>query len=456
MTRTVHIGCGAGFMGDRFDASLPILESMATRDGPRYLMFEVLAERTLAVAQNVRRNDPSLGYSPFLDHYIRPALARAKDLGVTIVSNMGAANPSGGARRVLEIARELGIEDLKVAVVLGDDLTETISIAEIAAMDTVEGIGFEGRPIVAANAYLGARAVADAVATGADVVLVGRTTDSALALGPLIHEFGWAADDWDLLAAGTVTGHLLECGGQVTGCYFADPGFKDVPRLSEAGFPIAECHADGRVTITKPEGTGGLVDRRTVTEQLLYEMHDPAAYLVPDVVLDCTDLTATETGPDRVAIAGARGHAAPATLKATISVDGGWLGEAFMTYSGPNALARADLAGQIVRERLSAQGMNEPVRIETIGTGATHDGGSAARRHQRSLPTDGEYTVRVATQTTTRDGAQRVCDELMMLYCSGPAAGGGWRGSVTPQIATASVLIPRERIEPNVRVEVFE
>lgn len=456
MTDTVHIGCGAGFMGDRFDASLPILGSMARRDGPRYLMFEVLAERTLAVAQNVRRSDPSLGYSPYLDHYIRPALAEARRLGVTIVSNMGAANPAGGARRVLEIARELGLSGLRVAVVLGDDLTEIAAAAEIAAMPTVEGIGFEGRPIVAANVYLGARPVAEAIATGADVVLVGRTTDSALALGPLIHEFGWAADDWDRLAAGTVTGHLLECGGQVTGCYFADPGFKDVPGLSSAGFPIAECHADGAVTITKPEGTGGLVNRQTVTEQLLYEMHDPAAYLVPDVVLDCTGLQATQAGPDRVAITGVRGHPAPATLKATVSVDGGWLGEAFMTYSGPNALARADLAGQIVRDRLAGQGMNEPLRIETLGTGATHDGGNADKRARRRLPTDGEYTIRVATQTTTREQAQRVCDELMMLYCSGPAAGGGYRGSVTSQIATASVLIPRGRIEPNIRIEVFE
>lgn len=454
MTKTVHIGCGAGFMGDRFDASLAILRDMQTRQGPKYLMFEVLAERTLAVAQNVRRDDPTKGYSPYLDHYIRPALAKAKAGGVTIVSNMGAANPSGAARRVLEIAAEQGVDGVTVATVRGDDLLATIPAAEIAAMDTMEGIGFDGRPIIAANAYLGARPVAQAVATGADVVLVGRTTDSALALGPLIHEFGWGPEDLDLLAQGTVAGHLLECGGQVTGCYFSDPGFKDVPDVARAGFPIAECRADGTFTVTKPAGTGGLVNRATVTEQLLYEMHDPAAYLVPDVTLDCTDLDATEEAPNRVRITGARGHAPPPTLKATVSVDGGWLGEAFMTYSGPNALARADLAGEIVRTRLAEQGQNEPVRIETLGTGATHDGGSEARRATRTLPTDGEYTVRVATQSVDKATAQRITDELMMLYCSGPAAGGGFRGSVTSQIATASVLIPRERIEPNVRVEV--
>ena len=456
MTKTVHIGCGAGFMGDRFDASLPILADMETRDGPKYLMFEVLAERTLAVAQNVRRGDPTKGYSPYLDHYIRPALAKAKAGGVTIVSNMGAANPVGAAQRVLEIAEELDLDGVSVATVTGDDLLTHIPATEIAAMPTMEGIGFEGRPIVAANAYLGARPVAQAIATDADVVLVGRTTDSALALGPLIHEFGWSEEDLDLLAQGTTAGHLLECGGQVTGCYFADPGFKDVPGLSRAGFPIAEIQADGTFTITKPAGTGGLVNRQTVTEQLLYEMHDPAAYLVPDVTLDCTELTANETGPDRVTIQGAKGHTRPPTLKATISVDGGYLGEAFMTYSGPNALARADLAGDIVRDRLAAHGLNEPVRIETMGTGATLNGGSADKRAERCLPTDGEYTVRIAVQSVDKDRAQLICDELMMLYCSGPAAGGGFRGSVTSQIATASVLIPRDRVEPHVKIEVHQ
>jgi len=354
---TVHIGCGAGFMGDRFDASLPILADMTRRGGPKYLMFEVLAERTLAVAQNVRRSDPDKGYSPYLEHYIRPALAKASALGVTIVSNMGAANPAGAARRVLEIANELGIDGVTVATVVGDDLLETIPAADIAAMETMEGIGFDGRPIIAANAYLGARPVARAVATGADVVLVGRTTDSALALGPLIFEFGWGEGDLDRLAQGTVAGHLLECGGQVTGCYFADPGFKDVPDLAHAGFPIAECQADGTFNITKPEGTGGLVNRRTVTEQLLYEMARPRR-------LSRAGRHArrhrTRRHRDRswigVRISGARGHPPPPTLKATVSVDGGWLGEAFMTYSGPNALARADLAGEIVRQRLAGHG----------------------------------------------------------------------------------------------------
>ena len=449
---TVHIGCGAGFMGDRFDAALPILASMANRDGPRYLMYEVLAERTLAVAQQIRRGNPDAGYSPYLDHYIRPSLAEAKRLGVRIVSNMGAANPVGAAKCVREIADELGVKNLKVAAVTGDDLTAAMTPQEIAATPTMEGIGFEGRPIIAANVYLGARGIAAALATGADVVLVGRTTDSALALGPLIHEYGWAADDWDRLAAGTICGHLLECGGQVSGTYFADPGFKNVPDLARAGFPIAEVEADGSMTITKPEGTGGLVSRATVTEQLLYEMHDPAAYLVADCTSDITRVTLADDGSDRIRISGARGHPAPPTLKATVCVDNGWMAEAEMTYAGPNALARAELAADVVRQRLGIIGLNEPARIDITGTGAVLDGGDTDRRRARALSTDGEYRLRVASMASDRNSAQAVADEVQSLYCSGPAAGGGYRFHVTPQIATASILIARERIEPHVKV----
>ena len=449
---TVHIGCGAGFMGDRFDAALPILASMANRDGPKYLMFEVLAERTLAVAQQLKRGNPDAGYSPYLDHYIRPALAEAKRLGVKIISNMGAANPIGAAKRIREIASELGIHDLKIASVVGDDLTAAMTNDEILSTPTMEGIGFDGRPIVAANVYLGARGIADALATGADIVLVGRTTDSALALGPLIHEYGWSEDDWDRLAAGTICGHLLECGGQVSGTYFADPGFKDVPDLARAGFPIAEVEEDGSMIITKPENTGGLVSRATVIEQLLYEMHDPAAYLVADCISDITQITLTESGPDRIHIAGVKGHPAPQTLKATVCVDNGWMAEAEMTYAGPNALARAELAGEVVRQRLGILGMNEPARIDIIGTNSVLDGGNAERRRARTLSTDGEYRLRVASMASERTTAQMVADEVQSLYCSGPAAGGGYRCHVTPQIATASILIPRDRIEPHVEI----
>jgi hypothetical protein len=453
MTKTVHIGCAAGFAGDRFDAGVAVVDTLSRRDGPRYLIYEVLAERTLAIAQRLRREDPAKGYSPWLDAYLPLVLAEAKRHGVRIVTNIGAANPRGGARRVLALARELGVEGLRVAVVEGDDLLEVCSAAEIAALPTLEGTDLRGREIVAANAYLGAGPVAEALALGVDVVLVGRTTDSALVLGPLIHEFGWEAPD--LLAAGVMAGHLLECGAQVTGGYFADPGFKDVPGLENVGFPVAEIAADGSMVIGKAEHTGGCVTRGTVIEQLLYEVHDPAAYLTPDITLDLTRVRVEEAGSDTVRVTGARGHAAPETLKATISVDGGWLGEGEITYAGPNALARADLAAEVVRARCRAIGVTEKLRVEVIGTGAVHDGDDGARRRRVNAQDDGEYRMRAAVRSADRKVAERVSNEVLSLYCSGPAAGGGVRQSVTPQIATASVLVPRRRVAARA-VEVTE
>ena len=449
----VHIGCGAGFSGDRFDAAGPVVADLMGRDGPRYLMFEVLAERTLAVAQRLKLDDPNAGYSPFLDKYLAPILADCLSNQIRIVSNLGAANPLGAARRVQAMAAEMGIRAPKIAVLIGDDLRAYMDSDEIAAFPTMEGLEIEGRPILSANVYLGGRDVAAALAEDPDIVLVGRTTDSALALGPLIHEFGWREDALDRLAAGTLCGHLLECGAQVTGAYFADPGFKDTPDLWRVGFPIGEASADGDIVITKAAQTGGMVTRATVTEQILYEMHDPGAYLTPDVMLDVTELELVEAGPDRVRATGARGRPPPETLKATICMDGGWLGEAEMTYAGANALARAELAGEVVRERLGAEGMNEPLRVDILGTGAVHDGGDPERRGARRLAFDGEYRVRVAARSVDRARAAQVIDELQSLYCSGPAAGGGFRQHLTPEISTASVLIPRERVAPHVRVE---
>ena len=310
----------------------------------------------------------------------------------------------------------------------------------------------ERRGIVAANAYLGARAVTEALATGADVVLVGRTTDSALVLGPLIHEHGWAADDWDRLAAGTIAGHLLECGGQVTGAYFADPGFKDVPDLAGVGFPVAAIDADGTIEIGKPDGTGGRVDRATVTEQLLYEMHDPAAYLVPDCVADVTGVELAQAAPDLVRLTGARGRPGPPTLKATVCFEDGWMAEAELTYAGPNAPARAALAAEVVERRLD--GVNLPKRIELLGTGAVLRGGHRADP-PRDLDPMAETRLRVAAKAPDRERAQGIADEVLSLYCSGPAGGGGYRCHVTPQLATASVLVPRRRIERAVKVEVL-
>jgi hypothetical protein len=453
MAEKVFIGSGAGFAGDRLDAGAAVVETLKRRDGARYLIFEVMGERTLAIAQRIRMRKPELGYSPYLEPYLHGVLGACKENRVRIVANLGNANPLGGARRVHELARELGVEGLRVAVVLGDDLLGFMTAAEVAALPVLEGISIAGKEIVAANAYLGARCVAEALALEVDVVLVGRTTDAALVLGPLIHEFGWGPADWDLLAAGTLAGHLLECGGQVTGGYFCDPGFKDVPGMEDLGFPIGEIDAAGGMVVTKAEETGGLVTRATVTEQILYELHDPGAYLTPDVTLDITAVRLDEDGKDRIRVSGARGAPPPETLKATLSADGGWLGEAEMIYAGPNALGRARQAAEIVRTRCRRNGVSEPLRIEVVGAGAVFDNDAAERQALSNIGPDGEYRLRAAIRTDDKATAQYVNDEVLSLFCSGPAGGGGYRCNITGQVNTASVLVPRAPVEAQVRVE---
>ena len=254
------------------------------------------------------------------------------------------------------------------------------------------------------------------------------------------------------MAAGTVAGHLLECGGQVTGAYFADPGFKDVPDMDRLGFPLAEISSDGGIVITKADNTGGCVTTATVTEQLLYEMHDPSAYLVPEVTLDVTGVELREESKNRIRVRGVRGHKPPQQLKATLCVDNGWMAEAEMSYAGMNALARAKLASEIVLGRMHRQGLDESIRTDIIGAYSVLDGGSDHIASAKSLPFEGDYRLRLTLISPNRDQAQLLIDELQSLYCSGPAAGGGFRGQVTEQIATASIMIDRQIVESNVRI----
>jgi len=452
MTRTVYIGGGAGFADERPDAVQVLVGTLERRSGPHYVILETLAERTLALAQLERRRDPEAGYTPQLKAFLQPILARCLASGIRIVCNSGAANPLGAARVALQCATELAIPSLKVAVVEGDDLLGQLPENTIRSWPVIEGLPFGSEPLLAANVYLGARPIVDALALGADLVITGRCTDSALVLGPLAHEFGWAADDWDRLAAGTLAGHLLECSAHVSGGYFADPGYKDVPDLARVGFPIAEVGPDGEMIITKADDTGGLVSIATVTEQLLYEMHDPAAYVVPDVVLDVTEASLEATGPNRVRVRGARGHPAPETLKATVSIEGGWLGEGEITYAGPNALARAQLAADVLAERLRIVGIQVPTRLDLIGSVSSFDSDAGMLRRKRNFDADGEYRVRLAGNAPDRRTAERIANEVIGLYSTGPAGGGGVRRTVTPRVHTRSVLLDRSLVRPAARL----
>ena len=453
MSKKVYIGCGAGFAGDRFDASIPIVKQLVNVNAPKYLIFEVLAERTLALAQQLRNKNSEEGYSPFLDSYINPILADCLENNIKIVSNIGAANPMGAAKRILEIAEKQKIRKPKIGVVIGDDLMAYMSNSEILESPTMEGLDFSNNEITAANVYLGAQPIADALEKGADIVIVGRSVDSALVLGPLIYEYKWNSDELNLMASGTICGHLLECGAQVTGAYFADPGYKDVPDLANVGFPIAEVNADGSFVITKPDGTGGLVNKATVTEQLLYETHDPSSYLVPDVTADMSYLSLEDDGINRILVKGANGKEPPKQLKATICCDNGFMGEAEISYAGLNALARARLAGEVINQRIQKIGLQGQMRIELIGAGSVHY--SFDETSSYDLPNDGDYRVRTSAIYPHIEQAQQMVDEVISLYCCGPSAGGGGRAYVTPQTSTASILVDREIVDPNVQVKII-
>jgi hypothetical protein len=446
----VFVGAAAGFAGDRSDAGVPVVDALAALPGPRFLMFETLAERTLALCQLERRRDPQRGYSPALERMLPPVLSRCLSSGIRIVGNFGAANPLAAARRIAEMARSLGLRAPRIAIVEGDDIAASLSAADLASREIGGTSLAQRREIISANVYLGAQPIAQALDQGADIVVTGRVADSALALGPLLHAFRWRADDWDRLAAGTLAGHLLECGAQVTGGYFADPGYKDVPDLADVGYPIAEIDQDGEIVITKPTGTGGVVDRLTVVEQLLYEIHDPSAYLAPDVTLDLTDVEVAEIGKDRVRVSGARGRPAPETLKATVCFDSGLLGEAEISYAGPNAPARAQLAADIVRERLRKRVPRLEVRIDAIGVVSVLGAGRSPADLRQAQAND--VRLRFAAQSIDAGEIEMLLDEVEALYCAGPAGGAGVRRRTTPRPASASCLIERSYAQPRVTI----
>jgi hypothetical protein len=304
-----------------------------------------------------------------------------------------------------------------------------------------------GNRLLSANAYLGAAPMAEALRRGADIVITGRASDPALFLAPMIHAFGWAMDDWNLLGQGTVAGHLLECAGQITGGYFADPGYKDIPDLARLGFPIGEVGEDGSLIITKVEGSGGAVTARTCKEQLLYEVHDPTQYIQPDVVADFSQVKVEELAKDRVRISGGRGTKRTGTLKVSVGYVDSFIGEGQISYAGPGALARGQLALEIVRERLKLTGVAaSELRFELIGVDSLHGPRLSAHADEPY-----EVRVRVAGRTENLREAVRIGNEVETLYTNGPAAGGGAFKSARDVVAVASVLLPRELAKPSIQ-----
>jgi len=443
--KTIRIGCGAGYSGDRIEPAVELAE----KGGIRYLVFECLAERTIAIAQQAKMKDPGAGYDALLAARMEACLPSCRRNGVRIITNMGAANPAAGARRIGDVATRLGIKGLKIAAVTGDDVLELTRQHDPVILETGRRVSQLGDCLVSANAYLGADAIVEALKNGADVVITGRVADPSLFLAPLIAEFDWQPDRLDLLGQGTVLGHLLECAGQVTGGYFADPGFKNVPDLARLGFPIAEVREDGSFVVTKVPGSGGMVTAATCKEQLLYEIHDPSSYITPDVVADFTGVRVAETGKDRVAITGGNGRPRTKTLKVSIGYRDGFIGEGQISYAGPGAVERGKLALEIVAERLKLTCVPfDKIRYDLIGVNSLH-GDNRSAGHDPY-----EVRVRVAGRTSSMVEAVRIGNEVETLYTNGPAGGAGAWKSAREVVAMVSALLPRSMVSPSVRYEV--
>jgi hypothetical protein len=436
--KKIRIGAGAGFSGDRIEPAVELAEQGQLD----FLVFECLAERTIALSQLRKRDDPSAGYDPLLAERMRAVLPACRRNGVRVISNMGAANPRAAAQQTIEIARTLGLHGLRVACMEGDDV--------LLLKDEFKAFDDQPLPahavIISANAYLGADALAEVLDRGADVVLTGRVADPSLFLGALMHSFGWNAALWDLLAQGTAVGHLLECAGQLTGGYFADPGYKDVPDLDRLGFPLAEVNEDGSAMLTKVEGSGGLISLQTCREQILYEILNPSAYITPDVIADFTAIRFDQQACGAMRVSGAKGQARPQDFKISIGVDDGVIAEGQISYAGPGALQRAELARQILDKRLAHIGADD-LRIDLIGLSSMHG-------PPGDWPAAYEVRLRAAARFSREIDAKRLTREVESLYLNGPAAGAGVTSSVRENIAIVPALIARELVRPSFSMEV--
>ncbi len=453
---TFMVGAGAGFSGDRTDAAIPVVEELIRRSAPSALIFETLGERTLAEAQLARRNDPAAGYEPLLGDFLAPVLGACIEHDIPVLGNFGAANPAGAGRLVAELATRAGYPDTSIAVITGDDIRSRLYEMDLEPWEAETAPLPEAADLIAANVYLGAQPMARALRSGARVVVGGRVADAALVLAPVAEYFDWAWDDWHRLAAGMMAGHLVECGTQITGGYFADPGRKNVFSPATLGYPLAEVESDGRIVITKPPGTGGQVTEQTVKEQLLYEVHDPARYVTPDVIVDLSRATVRQIGADRVEVGGIRGLPAPEKLKVTVSYEGGWLGEGEISYAGPGALNRARLAADIVRGRLDMR-VPDSVRrrLDVIGCVSVFDddAGSLSDAGSAGAPPE-DVRLRLAVEHAERAWVERATQEVLALYCCGPAGGGGVRRHHRSRIKTSSFLVPRDCIQPRIDTHV--
>ena len=435
--RSVRIGAGAGFAGDRIDPAVDLAEAGQLD----FLVFECLAERTTALSHLRKRDDPNAGYDPLLAERMIAVLPACRRGGVRVIGNMGAANPKAAAKKTIEIARALGLKGLRVAFIEGDDV-----------LDLGDRLtSFDGQSLpppdsfASANAYLGAEWVAEAFNQRADVVITGRVADPSLFLGAFLHAFCWAEDAWDLLGQGIVIGHMLECAAQLTGGYFADPGYKDVEDLDRIGFPLAEVDMTGAAVLTKLPQSGGVLNLQTCREQLLYEVQDPARYITPDVIANFSTVRLEQEGKDRVKVTGGSGAMRPPDYKVSVGMLEGFVAEAQISYAGAGALERTELARSILQKRMARYGEHE-LRFDIIGLSSIDSRTrNAARPHELRLRAAGRFKDEAA--------GHRLMREVESLYLNGPAGGAGVTSSIRESIAIVPALIARELVCPTITIE---
>ena len=454
MKQKIRIAAGQGFWGDLPDAPIRQVE-----DGPiDYLMLDYLAEVTMSIMQKQRSRDPSAGYARDFVPLMKQILPTCIERNIRVTANAGGVNVRGCADAIRGVAHELGIGGkLKIGIVTGDDILPRIDElldrgVELRNMDTDEPLSTVRDRIQSANAYLGAWPMVEALNHGAQVVITGRATDTGLTLAPLIHEFGWAADDWNRLAAGTIAGHIIECGAQASGgnCQF---DWENIPDLTNVGFPIAESSPDGTFVITKHEGTGGCVSVPSVKEQLVYEMGDPHEYITPDCVADFTTIRLAEDGPNRVRVYGIQGRPATEFLKVSISYSAGFKAVGTLVYSWPDAYKKAQAADRILRGRLERLGLHvEQILTEFVGINATH--GRLAGDPQLE---QAEVQLRVGVRGQDRKAVERFTKEIAPLILTGPPGVTGFAGGrpkVEEIVAYWPALIRKEEI--TTKVEIIE
>ena len=447
--KKIRIASGAGYAGDRIEPAIDVMKN----GNIDYIAFECLAERTIAIAQAEKLKNPDKGYNNLLEDRFNEILPICKEKNIKIITNMGAANPIAAIKKIKEIALNKNIKGLKLAAVIGDDISDKLDkYKENKILEFDKKVFDISESIVSANVYLGTEGIVEALENKADIIVTGRCSDPSLFLAPLMYEFGWNKNDKDMMAKGIMIGHLLECGAQVSGGYYSTPTRDEVEDLWNVGFPIAEVSENGDVIITKTNTTSGKVTTDTCKEQLIYEIHNPKEYMTPDGIADFTTISLKEIEKNKVFLTGATGKEKPATLKVSMGYKDCFMAEAAISYGGSLAFEKAKEAKKVIEKRLEARKISfEEIRFDFIGFNSLYEN-SISNKIRKSNDYS-EVRLRVAARTKTRDLAKKIVDEAETLYTNGPSGGGGVSKAIEEVVSICSIFVPREDINVDVVYE---